>query len=347
MVKIVNEVININHIIDTSNLNIRTDLAIEEVKEDEVTTALNNGLKITNVEIDDTNKDLYSKKKGSYITIEFDDVTDFNNGKNVEKVLIDEIKKLFNKMNIKDDDKCLVIGLGNEKSTPDSLGPLSINNIIVTNHFFSLGINVEEGFRSTAAFNPGVMGQTGLETSDIINAIVKEEKPDFLIVIDALKASSIDRLNKTIQITNAGINPGSGIGNNRKEISMDTLNIPVIAIGVPTVVDSITIVSDTFNYITNHFSYMKENIDNPSEKLKIIRTNINKDNINENDKKELFGLIGNLNDDEIKSLIFEVLNPIGYNMIVTPKEIDFVIEKLSNIISSAVNNSLHKNVTNL
>lgn len=335
------------HNIEGSTLNIRTDLAIEEVNEEDVQSTIDDGIKITNVEINDDNKDLYSKKKGSYITIEFDDVTDFNNGKKVEDVLVDEIKKMLSKMNIKDDDKCLIVGLGNDKSTPDSLGPLSINKIIVTNHFFSLGINVEEGFRSTAAFNPGVMGQTGLETSDVIRAIVNEEKPNFLIVIDALKASSIDRLNKTIQITNAGINPGSGIGNNRKELSMDTLNIPVIAIGVPTVVDSITIVSDTFNYITNHFSYMKKNIDNPKEKLKIIRTNINKDNVNDNDKKELFGLIGNLNDNEIKSLIAEVLNPIGYNMIVTPKEIDFIIEKLSVIISGSINSALHKNVTNL
>lgn len=337
------------HNIDGSILNIRTDLAIEEIKEDsnKIKTIEKGNIKITTCQIDDTNKSLFNKKNGTYITIEFDDVTDFNNGKEVENVFIDELKNMMKTLNIKDENSCLVIGLGNEKSTPDSLGPLSINNIIVTNHFYSLGINVEEGFRSIAAFNPGVMGQTGLETSDVINAIVKEIKPDFLIVIDALKASSVDRVNKTIQITDAGINPGSGIGNNRKEISNDVLNIPVIAIGVPTVVDTITIVNDTFNYITNHFSYMKDNIDNPKEKLKIVRSDINKDNINETDKKELFGLIGNLTEDELKALIGEVLMPIGYNMIVTPKEIDFVIDKLSEIISSGVNNSLHKNVTHL
>lgn len=347
MVKIVKEVMFKVHNIDTSSLNIRTDLAIEEVNTDNIHSIQDGEIKITNIIINEKNKDLYSKKMGDYITIEFNDVTDYNSGKSLEKVIVSELSKMFNKMNIKKDDKCLVIGLGNERSTPDSLGPLVINKIIVTNHFFSMGINVEEGFRSTAAFNPGVMGQTGLETSDVITAIVNNEKPDFLIVIDALKASSMDRLNKTVQITNAGINPGSGIGNNRKEISKDTLNIPVIAIGVPTVVDSITIVSDTFNYITNHFSYMKKNIDNPKEKLKIIRTNISKEDANPNDKKELFGLIGNLNDHEIKALISEVLNPIGYNMIVTTKEIDFLIEKLSNIISGAINNSLHENVTEL
>lgn len=336
------------HKINTNIFNIRTDLAIEEVSdENKVSTIQDGNIKITTVNIDDTNKSLFNKQNGTYITIEFDDATDFNSGKEIEKVFINELKEMMQKLGINDNDTCLVIGLGNEKSTPDSLGPLAINNIIVTNHFYSLGINVEEGFRSTAAFNPGVMGQTGLETSDVINAIVKNVKPDFLIVIDALKASSVDRVNKTIQITDAGINPGSGIGNNRKEISKNVLSIPVIAIGVPTVVDTITIVNDTFNYITNHFSYMKNNIDNPKEKLRIIRSNINKNDIDENDKKELFGLIGNLNENEVKSLIGEVLNPIGYNMIVTPKEIDFVIKKLSNIISNGINNSLHKNVTYL
>lgn len=337
------------HNIDGNVLNIRTDLAIEEIKEDNnnIKTIEKGNIKITTCKIDDTNKNLFNKKNGTYITIEFDDITDFNNGREVESIFVSELQNMMKQLNIRDEDSCLVIGLGNEKSTPDSLGPLSINNIIVTNHFYSLGINVEEGFRSTAAFNPGVMGQTGLETSDVINAIVKEVRPNFLIVIDALKASSVDRVNKTIQITDAGINPGSGIGNNRKEISMDVLNIPVIAIGVPTVVDTITIVNDTFNYITNHFSYMKENIDNPKERLKIVRSDISKDNINQNDKKELFGLIGNLNEDEVRSLIGEVLIPIGYNMIVTPKEIDFVIDKLSEIISGGINNSLHKNVTHL
>ena len=336
------------HSIDTNMFNIRTDLAIEEIKDkDKVKTIEKENIKVTECIIDDTNKSLFNKKNGKYITIEFEDITDFNNSKKVEEIFINELKGIMDLLKIKEDDTCLVIGLGNDKSTPDSLGPLSINNIIVTNHFYSLGINVEEGFRGVSAFNPGVMGQTGLETSDVVNAIVKEIKPDFLIVVDALKASSSDRVNKTIQITDAGINPGSGIGNNRKEISKDVFNIPVIAIGVPTVVDTVTIVNDTFNYITNHFSYMKKNIDNPKEKLKIVRSNISKDNVDENDKKELFGLIGNLNEEEIKALISEVLIPTSNNMIVTPKEIDFIIDKLSNIISSGINNSLHKNVTHL
>lgn len=339
-----------NHTIDMTNINVRTDLAIEEINKDDNTypkERLEGNIKITDIEINDLNKDKFNKKNGKYITIEFDDVTDYNNSKEVEKVFINELKKILNDNKINDESTCLIIGLGNEKSTPDSIGPNTLNDIIVTNHYFSLGINVEEGFRSVAALKPGVMGQTGIETFDIIKSVSNEIKPDFIIVIDALKASSVDRVNKTIQITDAGINPGSGIGNTRKEISKDVLGIPVIAVGIPTVVDTITIVNDSINFMTNYYSYMKNNIENPKEKLKIIRTNIDKNNIDKTDKNDLFGMIGTLTDEELKKFISEVLIPIGYNMIVTPKEVDFIVEKLSNIISIGINNVLHKNVTNL
>ena len=337
-----------NHEIDLSKFNIRTDLAIEEVKEDSYIKEKNiDNIKVTNITINDKNIEKYMKKKGDYITIEFSDITDFNNNKKVEKVFINELKKILDKYNINDNNTCLIVGLGNEKSTPDSLGPLSINNILVTNHFYYLGIDVEEGFRSVAAISPGVMGQTGIETFDIIKSIVKEIKPDFLIVIDSLKAYSTNRINKTIQITDAGINPGSGIGNNRKEISKDVLGIPVFAIGIPTVVDISTIVKDSLNYMTNYYTYMKNNINKPIEKLKIVRTDFKDNEINIEHKKELLGLIGNLNDEELKSYIEEVLIQIGYNMIVTPKDIDFQIQKLSELLSNGINNVLHKNIESL
>lgn len=339
-----------SHEINTNIINIRTDLAIEEIKNDTSSNLIEeiiNDIKVTTITIDDTNNKEFMKKNGKYITIEFKDVTDYNNSKQLEEVFIKSLSNILKDYDIKEDDTCLVIGLGNDKSTPDSLGPNTISNIIVTNHFYYLGINVEDGFRSVAAINPGVMGQTGIETYDIINSIVKEIKPDFLIVIDALKASSVNRINKTIQITDAGINPGSGIGNNRKEISKDVLNIPVFAIGVPTVVDTITIVNDSINYITNYYTYMKNNIDKPSEKLKVVRTNFKDNKVNLKDKKDLFGLIGSLNEEETKQFISEVLIPIGYNMIVTPKDIDFEIKKLSEVLSNGINNCLHKNVTHL
>ena len=337
-----------NHEIDLNMINIRTDLAIEEVKKDSrIEEKIISDIKVTTITIDDTNKEKFLKKKGEYITIEFSDASDFNKAQEIEKIFISEMKNLFKLHNINDNNTCLVIGLGNENSTPDCLGPLVINNILVTNHFYYLGIDVEKGFRSVAAISPGVMGQTGIETFDIVKSIVKEIKPDFLIVIDSLKSYSTSRINKTIQITDAGILPGSGIGNNRKEISKSVLNIPVFAIGIPTVVDISTIVNDTINYMTSYYTYMKNNCDNPSEKLKIVRTNFKDNTIDEIDKKNLFGLIGNLSDDEIKSYIEEVLIQIGYNMIVTPKDIDFQIKKLSEILSNGINNTLHKNVESL
>lgn len=340
-----------SHNIDLSFLNVRTDLALEEVNEDDknkyVSEKKNGSINVITLDINEDNKDKFNKNIGKYITIEFDDVTDFNNSKEVEKVFIEEIKNMLSFHNIKKDDSCMIVGLGNEKSTPDSLGPKSANDIIVTNHFFDMGLNVEEGFRVVSAFNPGVMGQTGMETSNVVYAIAKELKPDFIIVIDALKASNVNRVNKTIQITDAGINPGSGIGNTRKEISENILNIPVFAIGIPTVVDTVTIVTDTFSYLENYFYHMKNNIDKPKEKLKIVRTNIDKGNLTNNEKQNLFGMLGTLSKEEFRSLIGEAINPIGYNMIVTPKEVDFVIDKLSELISSGINNALHEKVNHL
>ena len=190
------------------------------------------------------------------------------------------------------------------------------------------------------------MGTTGIETKEIIEGVIEKTKPDFLIVIDALAASSLERINKTIQLTDTGIHPGSGLLNNRYEISKETLGIPVIAIGIPTVVDATTIVSNTINYIFRHFSYEKENINN--SKLKLVPpTSRNykdhKNTLNKEEKEEVMGLIGNLEEDEIKSLITEVLTPLGYNLLVTPKEVDFVIERLSSLLSKALNKSLEIN----
>ena len=189
------------------------------------------------------------------------------------------------------------------------------------------------------------MGETGIETSDLLKSIVKEIKPGFVITIDALAASSVERVNKTIQMTDSGINPGSGVGNKRKEISKDILGIPTIAIGVPTVVDAASIVSDTINYLYDHFAYQTANINNPASKL---TANVNylklsqKFTINKEEKEKILGMVGTLSESETKELIYEILNPIGYNLMVTPKEEDFVIEKLAKVISNGLNNALHQ-----
>lgn len=241
------------------------------------------------------------------------DTDDLNNCINV---LSNVIKELKEKMNIKDNGKCLVVGLGNINVTPDSLGPLVCDNVIVTRHMFVTDGYVSEGINEVSAIAPGVMGTTGIETYDIIEAVLKKIDIDFIIVVDALASRSINRVNKTIQVTNAGISPGSGVGNKRKELSYKTIKKPVIAIGVATVVDAVTIANDAIDLIINYF-----------DKLEI--------------DKNVFGDIFKLSDIDKRSLIDEVLTESGFNMILTSKEVDLEINDLTHIISGAIDKALH------
>ena len=230
-------------------------------------------INITSLEVNDES----IGEIGKYITIEFEDILN----KSIRKEVITKLKMLLDENNINEDSSILVVGLGNERSTPDSLGPLVIENIIVTRHLEVLGLNSN---RVVSAIKPGVMGETGIETKDIIKGVIDKIKPDALIVIDALKSGSLKRLNKAIQLTDTGIHPGSGVQNKREKLDKNSLGIPVIAIGVPTVCDIRTII--------------KENVDNI-------------DNANIPD------------------------------MIITPKEIDFVIDKMSDLISICINKTLY------
>jgi len=321
--------------IDLSKFNLRTDLIIEQ------DNIIHDKKIIDGIEITST------YQNGNYITISFEDITNFEEREKIGKILENILKDIYKKNNINGNDECLIIGLGNIKSTPDSLGVKVINDILITKHLFVYG-NVEKGIRPVSSFIPGVMANTGLESASIIKAIINEEKPKFIIVIDALASLSIDRINKTIQITDTGIHPGSGIGNNRKEISRETLGIPVIAIGVPTVVTSSTIVYDTIEYLYKHISYIKEN--EGLNKLTFIKNKNYKNKIKnkkltQEEKNTLLGLFGELDNKEKRSLIKEVLTDIGLDLIVTTSEIDFLIDKLSNTIASSINNSLHRQIS--
>ncbi len=319
--------------IDLSKYNIHTDLIIEDNK------AISNLHFIDDIKVNET------KNKGNYITISFDDITDSNNYIKVSHVLEKELKKILDLNNILDNDSVLVIGLGNKKSTPDSLGSKVLDEIIITNHLFKIG-SFADVSRPVSGFCPGVMADTGMETKDIIKSLVKILKPKFVIVIDALSSLSIERINKTIQITDTGIHPGSGVGNNREELSKKTLGIPIIAIGVPTVVKATTIVSDTINYLIKHISYIKDN-DNVN-KLSFYKKNylnkIKDKKLSSTELNNLFGLFGGLNDKDKYFLIDEVLNNINLNLIVTPTEIDFLIDKLASLIAKSINNVLHRQI---
>ena len=337
------------HEIDLSKYKIRTDLIIEHLnsfKEYKKSEEVYKDIKIETITLDEDMASKINKKEGIYKTIYFDDVTDEGNFTNLLDATIKAIKDLLKDMGIKDSDSCLIVGLGNRKATPDALGPLSVDNIKITRQIVELNLPLDNKYRVISSLVPGVMGTTGIETKEIIEGVIEKTKPDFLIVIDALAASSLERINKTIQLTNTGIHPGSGLLNNRDEISIETLNLPVIAIGIPTVVDATTIVSNTINYLFRHFSYEKENINNKSLKLVPPTSRNYKDHdktLNKDEREEVMGLIGNLDEEEIKMLIAEVLTPLGYNLLVTPKEIDFVISKLSKLLAKALNKSLEIN----
>ncbi len=338
------------HIIDLSKKEFRTDLISEEktgnlANEDFVKKEYTiKKIKVEELEIKESGAKKLNRKPGLYRTIYFDDVTDKDHYQCVEEVFTETLKKFLSACGIGEDDSALIVGLGNKNSTPDALGPKVIEQVLVTRHLFLIG-EVEKGYRNTSALSPNVTGTTGIETGQLIKSVIEEVKPDFLIIIDALKANNMDRITKTIQLSNTGIIPGSGVGNHREELSKESLKIPAIVIGVPTIVDLVTIVSDTIHYLYRHFSYQVDHQN--SAKLKLIPQNKQDykdypDTLTTEEKTAILGSVGNLEEEDLKNLITEVLVPIHYNLMVTPKEIDFTIEKLSLLLGQGINKSLHE-----
>lgn len=209
----------------------------------------------------------------------------------------------------------LVVGLGNREVTPDALGPEVVGNLHITRHMIREYGRVSQELkkaREISAIVPGVMAQTGMETLEIIKGVVEETRPAVVIAIDALAARSTKRLNRTIQITNTGINPGSGVGNHRNAINRETLGVPVIAVGVPTVVDAATIVNDT----------MEELVEEMDHSLPM---------------QQLGGALGTLDQAEKHQMIRELISPHLNTMFVTPKDIDETVKYLSFTISEGLN----------
>lgn len=187
------------------------------------------------------------KPRGTYISIEADQMMeeDSDYHREISEIFSEQLKNFLPKQYQKK--KILVIGLGNREVTPDALGPKVIDQLFITRHlleeFGKYMVELEECC-SISGIVPGVMAQTGMETVEILQGVVTQTKPDIVIAVDALAARSIKRLNRTIQITDTGIIPGSGVGNYRNAITREHLGIPVIAVGIPTVVDAATIVAD-------------------------------------------------------------------------------------------------------
>ena len=250
------------------NLEVRTDLALEtkesldedgrlrgvvfEEKKDEKTGITVSRLEILNA-LGERNM---RRAKGVYYTFETVPLSENDGGyhREVSEFLAEYIKKTVAKhMQGEPPYHILVAGLGNREATPDALGPYVVNNLDITD---GVGIGTE-GFAFVSAIAPGVMAQTGMETADILRGIVRSTNPDCIIAIDALAARSTARLACTIQLTDTGIMPGSGVGNHRNAIDNDNMGVPVIAIGVPTVVDAATIVGDALEGLLDSMDYSK------------------------------------------------------------------------------------------
>lgn len=345
---------------------VRTDLAIEaremyvgkKQKDTKVSGVITkdyilHDIKISQIDISKEGEKALQKKSGTYITIFADGVKkqDTTLQAKASKVLAEQIKLLLTKNNIQKNNKGLIVGLGNWNVTPDALGPITVDKVLVTNHLFELEYEtVADGYRPIAAISPGVMGVTGMETSDIILSIIEMYQPNFVIVIDALASRSIERINETIQITDTGIHPGSGVGNRRKEVSKETLGIPVIAVGVPTVVDAVTIASDTLDYLLKHMGREWSEKQSPRKSLLPKELPIKHENLTDNDLPDLqkrttfLGLVGNLDETEKRSLLEEVLTPMGKNLIVTPKEIDGFMTDMAHLIARGINTALHERI---
>ena len=262
-------------------------------------------VQVTKVQIkDDDGSRAMGKPKGTYITIESREL--LAEGENREQLLLcvcDQLEKMVPSLKRK---SVLVVGLGNREVTSDSLGPKMTEHLFITRHLeqeFGKPFMDANEYGCVSAIAPGVMAQTGMEASELVESLVKRIKPELVIVVDALAARSVTRLCTTIQITDTGIAPGAGVGNRRKELTKETLGVPVLAIGVPTVVDAETIISDHLECVLQKQGYR---------------------------------------DNEIEQFLKEILTRETENVMVTPKNIDESINQLSQDLADVLNHCFQK-----
>ncbi|MCG8514624.1 MAG: GPR endopeptidase [Halanaerobiales bacterium] len=318
------------------NYNVYTDLALEahslaiertggEVQGVKVNEEQLENAKITRIEVmNEQGAQAIGKPVGIYITIESEGL------KGQNRVVHDQLSEIFAKQlaSLIDFDRIrphpnleptiFVVGLGNWNATPDALGPQVLNNLMVTRHLYQEAPpELRKGLRPVCALSPGVLGLTGVQTAEIIRGVAQMIKPDLIIAIDALAAQNSHRLANTIQLSNTGIAPGSGIGKNRMAINPETMNLPVIAIGVPTVVHAITIVNDAMEQI------LKGDIFSPTEKERLRH-------IEQKDKKRMIG---------------NILGPYMGSLIVSPKGVDELILDVGRIIAGGINVAVHPDIT--
>ena len=298
---------------------IRTDLAIEAHEMCSKEKAEKNHLEgidvseykegevfVTKITVkDEKGSSILGKPKGTYITLEIPNLKYSDEAyKSACKQIALEIGKLAK---VDNSTKTLVVGLGNKYITPDALGPKAVSYLVVTNHIKQGNDFLGDSFSRVCAVVPGVLGTTGIETTDIIKGVADKIKPDLIIAVDALASRSMDRISNTVQISDTGISPGSGVENKREGVNEEALGVKVIARGVPTVVDAATVASDSIDAAL-------EEQNGDFEKIS-------------------------------REKIYSALAKNVGNMMVTPKDIDSVIEKASKTVANGINLALHKNLS--
>ena len=313
-------------------INVRTDLAIEaremykrdnksdidgviveEEKEGEIK------ISTVTIETDEAGEKL-GKPKGNYITIDFPEYTHYD-GESMDKVSDVVANVLKRLVSMPDEKTVLVVGLGNWNVTPDALGPKVSEKIMVTRHLKEVMPDViDDSVRSVCTIAPGVLGITGIETGEVVKSIVNKIKPDLVICVDALGSRKLERVNRTIQIGDTGISPGAGVGNHRMKINEESLGVKVIAIGVPTVVDAATMANDTIDLLLDELISKAE------------------------EGKEFYNMLKTIDKNEKSALIKEVLNPFIGDLMVTPKDIDVIVNSLSKIIANGINMAIQPNL---
>lgn len=257
------------------------------------------------------------KPVGNYITIDSPVIKE-NNPQAHHQVGEIVARQLMNLLNLPEGATILVVGLGNWNATPDALGPKVVSMTMVTRHIFNYAPQeLKPGMRPVSALAPGVLGLTGIETAEIIRGVVEKIKPDLVIAIDSLGARNVARIGTTIQIADTGVSPGSGVGNQRKALNRETLGIPVVAIGVPTVCHAAVIAQDAVEM------FMEQ-----------LRNN-----------QTVYNVVNTMNPNISRQVIEKILEPFGGHLMVTPKEIDDMIQRTAKIIAGGITRALHPNLS--
>ncbi len=305
---------------------IRTDLAIEahemlmETAEELSGVTLDekdeNGFHVARVKIEtEEAARVMGKACGNYITVEFRD-KNIAEGADYEALCHVVAGELESLLQLSEDSKILVVGLGNRHITPDALGPRVVGKTVVTRHLFTHMPEVTSGLRSVCALSPGVLGTTGMETGEVVLGVKEKINPSAIIVIDALAARSVDRISTTVQICDTGLSPGAGVGNQRKSLNRESLGVPVIAVGVPMVVDATTITADCLSMLAEG-----------------------------EEKSSLVASVKSLSSEERYHLLRSSLPDSLNNFIVTPKEVDLLLDRLSAVVANGINLALHKDIS--